>query len=45
MSAKPEIAQTGEDQPAQQPQTSPPDDVQEAARVAALLRDRFGTEH
>jgi hypothetical protein len=45
MTAKPETGQIGEDQLTQQRQTSPSDEVQEATRIAALLRDRFGTEH
>lgn len=44
MTAKPQTEETGEDQLAQQPQTSSPEEPQEANRIAALLRDRFGIE-
>jgi hypothetical protein len=44
MIAEPETKQTDKDQSPQQPQTSPADVLQEANRIAALLRERFGTE-
>lgn len=43
--AKREDDQTYEGQPAQQRQTSPPEEPQEATRIPALLRDRFGPEY
>jgi cation-transporting P-type ATPase E len=41
--AKPETEQTDQGESARQRQTSPPEEPQEATRIAALLHDRFGT--
>jgi hypothetical protein len=44
MTAKPQTGRTDDSRPTQERQTSPPKELQEATRIAALLRDRFGTE-
>ncbi len=42
--AKAETGQTDQGQPTERRQTSRPEELQEASRIAALLRDRFGIE-
>ncbi len=44
MTAKLDTGCTDESQPTQERQTPPLQELQEATRIAALLRDRFGTE-
>jgi len=44
VTAKLETGPAEDDPPAQQRETSASEDAQEATRIAALLRDRFGIE-
>jgi len=44
MTTKSGTEQAEEGPPVQRPQTSPPEKPQEASRIAALLRERFGIE-
>jgi hypothetical protein len=45
MIAEPETGSVDDDRLAPQRQTQSPEEALEAIRIAALLRDRFGTQH